>query len=74
MLWTITYPYLQELAELQKSEVQILRDIIVDESNILVWKGKIYPVGDGYRNFWDDQCVYHIADASTRTSTLPKTR
>ena len=34
----------QELDEIKKSGMKVFRDIYVDESNILSWKGLIVPV------------------------------
>ena len=34
----------QELEEIRKSPQKVFRNILVDESNILVWQGLIVPV------------------------------
>ena len=35
---------LQELDDIRKSGIKVFKNIEVDESNILVWKGLIVPV------------------------------
>jgi len=39
---------MQELEDIRKSGLKVFKDILVDESNILVWKGLIVPNNPPY--------------------------
>lgn len=56
---------MQELEDIRKSGLKVFKDILVDESNILVWKGLIVPVRCQF------QPIYLWLYNNTTTITFP---
>lgn len=59
---------MQELEDIRKSGLKVFKDILVDESNILVWKGLIVPVRCQF------QPIYLWLYNNTTTITFPGLR
>jgi len=59
---------MQELEDIRKSGLKVFKDILVDESNILVWKGLIVPVRCQF------QTIYLWLYSNTMTVTFPGLR